>query len=54
MASRSKAYWEVDRTKPIAYEFPYQKTVKASVSGGGQVIATDQSKFEDFYDSDRH
>lgn len=54
MAGRSQAYWEKDRTKPIAYEFPYQKTVKASVSGGGQTIATDLSKFEQFYDTDRH
>jgi len=54
MTGRSQAYWEKDRTKPIAYEFPYQKTVKASVSGGGQTIATDLSKFEQFYDTDRH
>jgi len=54
MAGRSKAYWEKDRTKPIAYEFPYQKTVKASVSCKGQIISTDQSKFDDFYDTDRH
>jgi len=54
MADRSQAYWEKDRTKPIAYEFPYQKTVRASVTGGGQTISADQSKFDDFYSTDRH